>query len=63
MVTLSAYGGKPNRNVSEIAGLSTDTKPTETIEGIGIANGSTYIEMDTAKVYIFDEENKLWYEM
>ena len=37
--------------------LSTDTKPTE-----GIVNGSTLLEMDTGKVYMFDEENKEWKE-
>lgn len=36
-------------------GLSTDTKPTECV-----ANGSTFIEMDTRTVYLFDEENRLW---
>lgn len=42
----------------ELAGLSTDTKPTS-----GIANGSTYIEMDTGKVYFFDQENNSWKEI
>lgn len=35
--------------------LSTDTKPTN-----GIANGSCLIEMDTKKVYFFDEEGSVW---
>lgn len=37
--------------------LSTDTKPTE-----GWANGSKLIEMDTSKVFMFDEANSLWRE-
>lgn len=41
----------------EAAGLSTDTKPTT-----GIANGSTFIEMDTSKLYFFDEANSTWEE-
>lgn len=36
--------------------LSTDTKPTD------CPNGSRINEIDTGKVYLFDEENKVWYE-
>lgn len=36
--------------------LSSDTKPTD------VANGSTLIEMDTQKVYMFDEANSQWHE-
>lgn len=36
--------------------LSTDTKPTD------LPNGSCAIEMDTSKVYFFDEENTDWWE-
>lgn len=36
--------------------LSTDTKPTN------VANGSKLIEMNTSKLYIFDEANKTWRE-
>ena len=34
----------------EFAGLSTDTKPTE-----GVATGSLFHEIDTKKVYAFNE--------
>ena len=37
--------------------LSTDEKPIE-----NIANGSILMEMDTGKLYMFDEENKTWKE-
>lgn len=37
--------------------LSTDEKP---IENIG--NGSTLLEMDTGKIFMFDEENQIWKE-
>ena len=37
--------------------LSTDEKPT-----VNIANGSVLIEIDTGKMYIFDEENQIWKE-
>ena len=42
-----------NEKTYEFRGLSTDEKP---IERIG--NGSIFIEMDTGKVFIFDEQNK-----
>lgn len=34
--------------------LSTDTKPTDW------ENGSTLLEMDTKKVYVFDKTNNTW---
>ena len=40
----------------EYIGLSTDTKPEN------IANGSIFLEIDTKKVFIFDEENLIWRE-
>jgi hypothetical protein len=38
-------------------GLSTDTKPTE-----GVLNGMTFIEMDSGKIYFYDEANETWHE-
>jgi len=46
----------------ELRGLSTDTKPT-TIGGKTISNGTSFIEIDTAKLYIFDKENEEWNEV
>lgn len=45
--------------VQEISGfcLSSDTKPTS-----GIANGSVLTEMDTSKVYTFNEAGGEWLE-
>lgn len=43
--------------VSDFFGLSTDTKPTE-----GIHNTSTFYEMDTKKLFMFDEEHGVWLE-
>ena len=37
--------------------LSTDEKPVD-----GIANGSCLYEIDTSKVFVFDEENAQWRE-
>lgn len=41
---------------SDMYGLSTDTKPVD------VCNGSSFYEMDTKKMYLFDEENKQWLE-
>lgn len=38
-------------------GLSTDTKPTEDVE-----NGTSFIEIDTSKIYFFDAEAQTWNE-
>ena len=47
----------------QINGLSTDEKPTVTYKYTKIENGSTFIEMDTGKVYMYDEENATWHEL
>lgn len=41
----------------EYNGLSTDTKPTENVR-----NGSVFIEIDSGKIYFFDQENVEWHE-
>lgn len=46
----------------EFRGLSTDTKPTQ-LDNNDIANGSTFIEIDTGKIYLYDLENELWKEI
>ena len=47
-----------NEKTYEFRGLSTDEKPVE-----NVGNGSVFIEIDTGKVFIFDEQNKLWKEI
>ena len=42
----------------EYDGLSTDEKPTE-----GVHNGDVFLEMDTGKVLVFDEQNAIWCEL
>ena len=61
--TMSKYGSNTNRPLSEIVGLSTDTKPTDSIEGIQIQNGSSFRELDTGKRFLFDAENTTWNEV
>jgi hypothetical protein len=66
MITLQKMGNGFNRNVLEIVGLSSDTKPlnsTGGIEGQQIANGSTIFCMDTSAVFMFDATGDQWYEL
>lgn len=46
----------------EFFGLSSDEKPVGNVNGCKVINGSIFIEMDTKKVYMFDEENQVWIE-
>lgn len=42
----------------EAAGLSTDEKPTE-----GVLTGSRFTEVDTGKVFLYDEAGTRWLEV
>ena len=45
-------------NLTEkLAGLSTDTKPTN------VRNGSIFVEIDTSKIYFFDGSSSSWTEL
>ncbi len=56
-------GARKNREVLNFAGLSTDTKPTGTYGTTLIGNGSTFIEMNTGSVYMYDEANPTWHKL
>ena len=43
----------------ELRGLSTDEKPIKLNENL-IENGSVFIEIDTQKIYFYDEVNQEW---
>ena len=45
------------RKVVTCYGKSTDEKPTE-----GMRNSDRFYEMDTQKVYMFDEDSNTWLE-
>lgn len=47
-----------NKRYIEAFGLSTDSKPTT-----GLITGSTFVEVDTAKVYLFNESASAWVEV
>ena len=57
MITLKAENHVYGMTPSEMYGLSTDTKPTD------VNNASTFYEMDTKKIFIFDEENRVWHDV
>lgn len=57
MVTLGRAAYQETSRVSEFYGKSTDEKPIENVE-----NGSSFYEIDTQKVFIFDEETQTWIE-
>lgn len=51
---------EPKRTVS-LSGLSTDTKPTGTAATqMNLSGGSSFLELDTGKVFFYDEANDLW---
>ena len=62
MITKLTMGGRYNTSIMELVGLSTDDKPIEDFKGNSVSNGSYFYEMDTKKLYQFDEENKVWLE-
>lgn len=44
-----------NKRYQELFGLSSDTKPTD-----HIATGSSFWEVDTQKLYMFNETSNSW---
>lgn len=47
---------------AELSANSDDTKPVEQ-DGRKIDNGSSLIEVDTGKIYLYDLENQEWNEV
>lgn len=60
LISQDAFCGTDKHAKLSFSGKSTDTKPTETWEGIKIDNGSTFLEVDTQKLFFYDEEGKTW---
>lgn len=54
-IKLSADGIQVRNNSVEMIGLSTDAKPLD------LGDGSTFMELDTGKVFMLLEKN--WYEI
>ena len=51
-----------NERVIELRGLSTDRKPLKKDYRL-LGNGSTMLEMDTAKLFMYDEEHDCWLDV
>ena len=56
--TIKAHYTGNEKSYIEGACLSGDSKPTD-----GIANGSIIIEIDTGKIYMFNETGSAWAEV
>ena len=52
-----------NKTTAKYIGLSTDTKPMQVSDSIGMPNGSRFLEMDTGKKYYWSTNNQQWGEM
>lgn len=63
MVTIGKIGQNTNSRTLDLYGESTDTKPTDFIDGVQVINGSVFIEIDTGKGFLFDEQNRIWREV
>lgn len=63
MITLNTYMDAPSHAKMELVAKSTDSKPIKTFDGRAIGNGSTLYEMDTKKIYIYDEDEHKWWGM
>lgn len=63
MISVVSCGESTLKGVLSVAGLSTDSKPTDKIGKYIIMNGSSFVEMDTGKVFMFSEDNHTWYEI
>ena len=61
MITV-ASDMKGKRAPHEFFGLSKDAKPVGKVDGVRVVNGSVFVEIDTKKIYMFDEENQKWIE-
>lgn len=44
-------------HIQDMFGLSGDSKPTT-----GLATGSSFVEVDTGKAYLFNETSSTWVE-
>lgn len=64
MITLHGNCTSPTdgKAILELRGLSTDEKPTEEFADFPIANGSTFYEMNTGALFMFNADNAEWIE-
>jgi hypothetical protein len=60
MITAERTSGTGIKGEWSFKGKSTETKPTDTYKGVEIANGSSFLEIDTKKLFFYDEDIKDW---
>jgi len=61
MTPVIVEGAAMPREKMHFAGLSSETKPTVTYEGVYMSSETTYLAMDTSTVYFYSEETEQWY--
>lgn len=59
MVTNAGHGATTITTGWDLRGLSSDTKPTYD----QVPNGSTFLEMDTGDVYIYNKAGTTWLKL
>lgn len=47
----------------DLCGLSSDSKPSPNFDKKIIANGSSFMEMDTGTLYLFDADSVTWIKL
>lgn len=60
MITAFRVDGDNSLSTFSFKGLSTDTKPTDKWSGIEIKNGSSFMEINTHKIFFFDADSRTW---
>lgn len=60
MVTGERTSGTEIKGEFAFKGLSSDTKPTGSYGGIEIANGSSFMEIDSKRISFYDEDAQDW---
>lgn len=59
MITYTGNSKTETGQRFDFEGLSTDTKPT-LADYPSMMNGSSFLEMDTKKIYFWDADNEQW---
>lgn len=59
MISYTGNSKTENDYKYDFEGLSTDQKPTLE-EFADMGNGSSFLEMDTKKIYFYDADNNQW---
>lgn len=62
MISLQKIGNELNSELLEFDGLSTEDKPINIYRNKEIINGSTFNEMDTGKIYKYNQTTSTWVE-